>query len=72
MKLRKYLNFKKIIAVFIGALAGFGYYYFVGCRTGSCPISGSPYISTIYGAVMGLLFVFPSGKRKDKVNETNN
>ncbi len=38
-----------------GASAGFAYYYFIGCNSGTCPISGNPYISTLYGAVMGIL-----------------
>jgi Family of unknown function (DUF6132) len=38
-----------------GAVAGFLYHRFVGCRTGTCPITANPYISTIYGAVMGYL-----------------
>jgi hypothetical protein len=52
------LNFKTAASVLVGALAGFGYYHFVGCKSGSCPITGSPYISTLYGAMMGLIFVF--------------
>jgi hypothetical protein len=52
------LNFKTAASVLVGALAGFGYYHFVGCKSGSCPITDSPYISTLYGAMMGLIFVF--------------
>jgi hypothetical protein len=38
-----------------GAVAGYLYYRFVGCRTGTCPITSSPVISTIYGAMIGFL-----------------
>jgi outer membrane lipoprotein SlyB len=46
-----------MIAIIIGAVAGgivgFLYYRFIGCRSGACIITGNPYISTIYGAVLG-------------------
>lgn len=38
-----------------GAIAGYAWYYFVGCASGTCPISSNPYISTVYGAVVGVL-----------------
>jgi hypothetical protein len=41
--------------VAIGALAGFGYYRFIGCSTGACPITSNPYASTLYGALIGWL-----------------
>jgi hypothetical protein len=48
---------KKMIAIIIGAVAGgivgFLYYRFIGCRSGVCIITGNPYISTIYWAVIG-------------------
>jgi hypothetical protein len=47
---------KRIFPVIAGAVAGYSYYYYVGCN-GSCPISGNPYISTAYGAFAGFLFV---------------
>lgn len=41
----------------VGALGGYLYYYFVGCVSGTCPITSKPLNSTLYGAVMGgLLF----------------
>ena len=38
-----------------GAVLGFSYHRFVGCRTGACAITANPYISTLYGALMGYL-----------------
>ncbi len=42
-----------IIGAVMGGTAGFLYYRFIGCRSGACIITGNPYISTIYGAVLG-------------------
>jgi hypothetical protein len=38
-----------------GALFGLGYQRLIGCRTGACPITANPYISTLYGALLGYL-----------------
>ncbi|WP_455497412.1 DUF6132 family protein [Coprobacter sp.] len=46
-----------IVGILIGSISGFLYWRFIGCESGTCPISSSPYISTLYGAVLGgLLF----------------
>jgi hypothetical protein len=46
-----------IIGISLGAIGGFLYFYYIGCVTGSCPITSQPINSTIYGALMGGLLV---------------
>jgi hypothetical protein len=41
------------IGIIVGAIAGFAYYYFVGCASGQCLITSNPWISTGYGAMLG-------------------
>ena len=62
-------QFRKILGVFIGAILGFLYYYFVGCASGTCPISSNPYISVVYGGFMGYLFVDAFKNKKDGTNK---
>jgi hypothetical protein len=47
---------RTIIAMVIGGALGYVYYRLVGCSTGACPITSNPWISTFYGAFIGLLF----------------
>ena len=49
-------RWKPVAGVLVGALFGFAWYSFVGCRTGTCPITARWWTSTAYGALMGLLF----------------
>ena len=52
-------NKLSILGIVVGAIGGFLYYYYIGCASGTCPITSKPLNSTIYGAVMGsLLFGF--------------
>jgi hypothetical protein len=49
--------------VLAGGTVGFAYYWFVGCASGTCPITSNPYISTAYGGLIGL--VLAAGKKKE-------
>jgi hypothetical protein len=69
MKIDKNFILKRILPVVVGGLLGYSYYFFIGCRTGSCPITSNPWISTIYGAFAGLIISIPSKKKND--NQTN-
>ncbi len=46
---------KPIVSATLGGLLGFLYYFFVGCTSGTCAITSSPYNSIIMGAILGLL-----------------
>lgn len=48
---------KTLIATAIGAAAGYAYYYFIGCSSGSCAISSNPWISTAWGGLLGYFLV---------------
>ena len=63
LKLKKWL--RPFLFTVGGALAGLGYYYAVGCSTGSCPITSNPIITMIYMGVVGLLLSELFGKRGD-------
>jgi hypothetical protein len=39
--------------IIIGAIAGYLYYHFVGCSSGTCAITSKPFNSTLYGSLMG-------------------
>ncbi len=56
-----------ILAV-VGGIGGFLYYRLVGCASGACPITSNPYISTVYGGVIGTLigYIVTPGKKKEE------
>jgi outer membrane lipoprotein SlyB len=56
-----------LIGILIGAVGGFIYWKFVGCSSGTCPITSSPVNSTIYGAIVGGL-LGSSFKKKKKTD----
>jgi hypothetical protein len=63
-RLRKRPWLKSGIGVGLGAVLGWAYYQFIGCRTGTCLITGDPVNSAIYGAVLGLIWALPMGNKE--------
>jgi len=48
-----------------GGAADFAYYHFIGCASGSCPITSNPSISTAYGAMVGAFLGFGQSHKKE-------
>lgn len=55
-----------IIGAVLGAAAGFMYWNFIGCSSGTCMITSKPLNSTLYGGTMGALLLGMFQKEKDK------
>jgi len=53
-----------LLGIVLGAFLGWGYYALIGCRTGTCAITGNPVNSTAYGALMGLIWALPGRKKQ--------
>ena len=59
-------NWFYIAGAVVGGVGGWLYWRYVGCSSGTCPITSSPVMSTIWGALMGgllLSLVFYKQKR---------
>jgi hypothetical protein len=55
-KFKKHFGRKTLIGVIIGGTAGYLYYYFIGCNSGSCPITSNPWNSVFYGSLLGMIW----------------
>jgi phage shock protein E len=50
-----------------GAALGYAYYHWIGCVSGTCPISSNAYLSTLYGTLLGgLLGLSAKTRSKDE------
>ncbi len=77
-KISKYLksNLLILIGVGFGFIGGLIYWKFVGCASGTCPITSTWFGSAIYGSLMGglifSLFVKNDKKITKKETDENN
>jgi len=56
----------EFIGLLVGAGIGWGYWFFVGCSSGTCVISSKPLNSMIYFGVMGVLLLGAFKKENKK------
>lgn len=66
----KYLYTRTFLGVILGMIGGYTYYFFIGCRSGSCPITSNPYSTVLYGALLGGILFYKPKKKNNPNNET--
>jgi membrane associated rhomboid family serine protease len=70
--MKKFISRNKfgLLMIIPGAIAGFLYWKFVGCNTGTCPITSVWYNSSVYGAIIGYLIGnVIDDRRKKTIND---
>ncbi|RLD13427.1 hypothetical protein DRI50_07200 [candidate division KSB1 bacterium] len=66
----KNIRWKKLIIFsLLGMAAGYAYYYFIGCASGSCPLTSNPYLMTGYGLGAGLVLGWDFKKKPKKIEK---
>ena len=68
-------TFKKygwyLLFAVVGAFGGYLYWFHIGCKSGTCPITSHWYSTSLYGGLLGYLsgdLVFGLFKKKRKQN----
>ena len=56
-----------LLGIALGAAGGFLYWNFIGCTTGTCPITSSPINSSVWGAIIGGLLL-SSFQKENKIS----
>lgn len=65
MKFDKKKTIITAVSIAIGFIAGFAYWKFIGCTSGTCPLTSTWHNSTLIGGVFGYLISDSfTGKKK--------
>lgn len=54
-KLKSFFSITSVIGIILGIIGGYIYYIKIGCSSGSCPITSNPYMSMLWGGIIGYL-----------------
>ena len=63
------ITWKTILFILTGGLAGFLYANFIGCYSGTCPLTSNKFIAMGFFALFGYILSLDS-KKKNKIKET--
>ncbi len=61
-RIKRISYIRLIVGGVVGAIAGYAYYYFVGCDNGTCAITSDRVNSTLYGSLIGFVFMYKEKK----------
>lgn len=61
-----------VIGGIVGLMAGYAYWYFIGCSSGTCPITSNPINSSIYGTILGMMVANMFEETKNHKSKTDN
>jgi hypothetical protein len=53
-------HLRTVVGAVIGAGAAGAYAWFVGCETGTCPLTSNVWTATLYGGVVGAVAGWPA------------
>ena len=54
-QIKNAFKIRHFIGLTIGGIAGFLYYYYVGCQSGFCALKSNPYYNILLGLILGYL-----------------
>ena len=60
-------NIIALAGIITGGIGGYLYYYLVGCRTGTCPITSNPWLTVLWGMAVGYLLFDMFSRKKPAV-----
>lgn len=55
---------RAVAAGILGGGAAAAYAHFIGCRTGTCPLTSNVWVAAIYGTTVGALVGWPNRTRE--------
>lgn len=68
---RSWKFWRPFLGIAAGGIGGYLYYYFIGCNSGTCPITSSPYGSIIMGVSLVTCCLAPHGEKAIRKKRNN-
>ena len=65
------VSWKNIIFTLTGGICGFLYANYIGCITGTCPLTSNRFIATLFFSLFGYILSIGNKTKKEEKNDTN-